>query len=517
MFSKKRALIAASAAAVVMALAGCSGTDATSTNTGDAQPTGSASTSGGTLTIATTTPPTSLSAQNTGWGSESLYTQAVYDSLLRAEPDGSISPHLATEWTWNDDRTVLTLTLRDDVTFTDGEKFNADVAAQNVLRFRDGTSANASWLSRVGDAVALDDYTLEITLTEPDPSLEFYLTMNAGMQESPAAFDSPDVEAVPVGSGLYTLNTDETVVGTSYVYDKNPDYWLPEDQHYDKLVLNLYPDASALINAIQGGQVNAGLIGDTTTIPQAEGAGFSMVQYELDYQGLLLMDRDGALSEPLSDVRVRQAINMAFDREALVEAFLSGYGSATTQVWPISSSSFDPALDQEYSYDPAAAMTLLADAGYPDGFTLSMPSSTAFPPQIFPLIQQQLADIGITAEYTDLPIGDYINDMMGAKYPAAFMQLQQDPTDWQIATFAITPEAAFNPFRVQDDKVDALVARIQDGDEAAGAELNAYIVEQAWFAPFYRMTTNFAVDGDTTATPQTGNVYPYLWNIKPAA
>ncbi|MDN4491309.1 ABC transporter substrate-binding protein [Demequina sp. SYSU T00068] len=516
MFSKKRALVATAAATAIALLAGCSG-GSSDTDSSTGSTSGGETVSGGTLTIATATPPTSLSAQNTGFGSESLYTQAVYDSLLRAEPDGTISPHLATEWSWSEDRLTLTMQLRDDVTFTDGEAFNADVAAQNVLRFRDGTSSNASWLSRVADAQATGEYELTITMSEPDPSLEWYLTMNAGMQESPAAFDSPDVETTPVGSGMYILNTGETVVGTTYVYDKNPDYWMPEEQHYDKLVLNLYADSSALINAIQGGQVNAGLIADTTTIPQAEAAGFTMVTNELDYQGLLLMDRDGTLAPELADVKVRQAINMAFDRPALVEAFVSGYGTPTTQIWPESSPSFDAALDDAYPYDPEAAKALLAEAGYPNGFTLSMPSTSAFPTQIFPLIQQQLADIGITVEYTDLAIGDFINDMIGAQYPAAFMQLQQDPTDWQIATFELTPEAIFNPFRVEDETVAELVDRIQQGDEAAGAELNTYVVEQAWFAPFYRMTTNFAVDGSTTAEAQTGNVYPYIWNIKPAA
>ncbi|WNM27506.1 ABC transporter substrate-binding protein [Demequina capsici] len=514
MFSIKRGLIATAVVSTISLVAGCSGGSGTSDTTASGD---STSSTGGTLTIATSTPPTSMSAQNTGFGSESLYTQAVYDSLLRAEPDGTISPNLATEWSWNSDRTVLTMKLRDDVTFTDGTQFNADVAAQNVLRFRDGTSSNASWLSRVADAKAVDDYTLEIDMSEPDPSLEWYLTMNAGMQESPAAFDSPDVETTPIGSGPYILDTASTVVGTTYVYDANPDYWNPDEQYYSHLVLNIYSDSSALLNAIQGGQVNAGLVSDTTTIPQIEAAGFSLVSSELDYQGLLLMDRDGTLAPELSDVRVRQAINMAFDREALLNAFVSGYGSVTEQIWPESSSSYDASLDTTYSYDPEGAKALLAEAGYPNGFTLQMPSSSAFPSQIFPLIQQQLADIGITVEYTDLQIGDYINDMIAAKYPAAFMQLQEDPTDWQIATFSITPEAIFNPFHVEDATVTDLVSKIQQGDTAAGAELNKYVVDQAWFAPFYRLTTNFAVDANTTAVAQTGNVYPYIWNIKPAA
>ena len=121
-----------------------------------------------------------LSASASEFGNRNLYFQAVYDGLLRAEPDGTIVPWLATEWSYNDDNTVLTMTLRDDVTFTDGEPFNAEAAAQNLIRFRDGVSPDASNLGLMTDAVAVDDTTLEITLSAPDPALLNYLGRNAG-------------------------------------------------------------------------------------------------------------------------------------------------------------------------------------------------------------------------------------------------------------------------------------------------------------------------------------------------
>ena len=110
-----------------------------------------------TLTLGAIVPATTQSAADSRWANESPYMQAVYDTLVHLSPTGEPEPWLATEWSLNEDKTVLTLKLRDDVKFTDGTPFNADAAAQNILRFRDGTSPNASNLANVEDAKAVDD------------------------------------------------------------------------------------------------------------------------------------------------------------------------------------------------------------------------------------------------------------------------------------------------------------------------------------------------------------------------
>ena len=102
-------------------------------------------------------PATTFSAADMNFANESPYGQAVYDTLLKADPDGKVIPSLATEWKYNADKTVLDMTLRSDVKFTDGTKFNADAAAQNLIRFRDGNSPNKSFLVSLKDAKAVDD------------------------------------------------------------------------------------------------------------------------------------------------------------------------------------------------------------------------------------------------------------------------------------------------------------------------------------------------------------------------
>jgi peptide/nickel transport system substrate-binding protein len=510
MFRKKGLAAVAASAALALVLSAC--------NSGGGPTDPTSPSAGKTLTLGLILPATTFLAADMAFANESPYGQAVYDSLLRANGDGTLTPSLATKWEYNADRTVLTMELRSDVVFTDDTKFTADVAAQNLTRFKNGASPNKSYLADLKEAKATDDTHLTITLNQSNPAFLNYLSQNAGMQESPKAFTAADNKTKPVGSGPYILDTAATVVGSSYEFTKNPKYWDPSIQHYDKLVLKVLRDPTAMVNAIRGNQLNGAKLVNNDALDQIKGAGHSLITWENGWVGLILYDRAGKLNPALKDARVRQAINHAFDREALLQAINKGHGSVTTQVFGPDSEAYVPALDSRYSYDPAKAKSLLAEAGFPNGFTLEMPSASGFGSAIFALTSQQLADIGITTKLTDVGT-NYIPDMLAQKYPAAVMALQQDPS-WQLINFELSPTSTWNPFKYQDPKVDQLIDAIHAAaDEKAAStplkELNTYIVEQGWFAPWYRNESNFALDPNTTAVPASENAFPYLWDFKP--
>ena len=482
-------------------------------------PGGESDASGETLRLGLFVQPTTFSAQDAAWGNESIYIQAVYDTLLVSDTEGAPQPHLATSWAYNDDNTVLTLELRDDVTFTDGTPFTADVAAQNLIRFRDGSSSNAAYGQSIADAVAVDDDTLQITLTAPDPAFVGYLAFNLGAQESPEAFDDPDIQTDPVGSGPYVLDTEASVTGSSYRFTANPDYWAPELQHYDEIVMNVYMDATAMLAAIQAGELDAANLANNDALDQVESAGFTISSWEHSWYGLFLFDRAGSMNPALADVRVRQAINFAFDADGMLRTAGGGHGTRTGQIFPERSVAFDPELDSAYEYDPEKARELLAEAGYADGLTLDMPTAAYFPAAVMALIEQQLADVGITVNYTDAG-NNFIADILAPKYPVTLMQLQQD-ADWALINFSVTPAATFNPTRYEDPEVDALIDAVHYGtveeSDAAIAELNRYLVDQAWFAPWFRVQSSFATNADTQVAVQPDNAVPWLWNISPAS
>jgi peptide/nickel transport system substrate-binding protein len=511
MFQRKGLVAAVFAATVALTLAACG-----SSNEGETSGTGSAG-SNLTLTLGLIGPATTFSAQDMAFANESPYGQAVFDTLLKADPTGKVGPSLATEWKYNEDETVLSLTLRNDVTFTDGTKFNADAAAQNLIRFRDGASPNKSFLVNLKDAKAIDDTHLQITLTQADPGLLLFLTQNAGMVEAPSAFNKPDMKTNPIGSGPYILDTKDTVVGSSYVFTRNPNYWDKASQHYGKLVLKVYSDPTAMLNAIKGKQLNGAKLINNDTLDQVKGAGYTLNPFELDWTGIFLFDRAGKLNPALKDVRVRQAINYAFDTKALLTAVGKGHGTQTTQVFPKDSVAYDPALDSRYAYDPAKAKSLLAAAGYPGGFTLAMPTSARLGVAIWALIKQQLADVGITVVNTETTT--LTADVLAAKYPASWFQLAQY-ADWLTINTVLSPTATWNPLKYSDPNFDQLVNKLRDAKSDAEAsatlkEINTFVVEQAWFAPWYRIQSNYATDPATTVKTQAGNAYPYLWNFVP--
>ncbi|WP_210480141.1 ABC transporter substrate-binding protein [Naasia sp. SYSU D00948] len=512
MFKFKRA--AAVAVAAALALAGCaSGGDGGNGGGGEG------SGGGGTLTWGMIAQASTFAQKDMRWANESPYAQAVYDTLLRANPEGEPEAGLATEWEYNEDNTVLTLTLRDDVTFTNGDTLTAEDAAASLLAFKGGASPNASNLANLAGATAVDDTTLELTLSAPDPALTTYLTQNSGLVAPAELVDDPAMANEPVGSGPYILNTSETVVGSSYVFDKNEDYWKPEDQHYDRLILQPFSDPTALLNAVQGGQLNVTNTIDPTTIGQMEGAGFTANEHELNWWGFLIMDRQGTLVPELGDVRVRQAINYALDKESLVEAVGAGRATPTSQIFPPFSPSFDEELEDYYTYDLDKAKQLMEEAGYANGFDITMPQTPLVPAATWTLYAEQLAQIGITVNYEQVQGPEFIPNILGGKYGMTWFTLQQDPTDWQLVRFQIAESAAWNPLRQTTPEIQQWVSAIQTGTEeeaeTAGKELNRYLVENAWFAPMYRPLSTFMSDANTQVQTQRGNAVPYLWNVQP--
>lgn len=498
-----KATAAAVLAVTALALAGCSGSAGTD-STG--------SSSGGTLTLGAIGAPQTFDPAGSQWGNQSPFYQAVFDTVLRITSDGKVEPMLASKYAYNDDKTQLTLTIRTDIAFTDGSKLTAEVVKENLTRFQKGTSPDASLLSSVSEITADGDRVV-LTLKAPDPALLSALTRDAGLIAGEKSLTASDIATNPVGSGPYVLDTKDTVTGTSYVYTKNEKYWDKSLQHYDKLVINVYADPTAALNAIKAGEANAIKLINNDSISQVEAAGWTINKNELDFMGIMLYDRAGTMNPAMGDARVRQAINMAFDRKALLKTVAGGYGTVTEQVFPKTSSAFDSSLDSTYAYDPAKAKALLKEAGYPNGFTLEMPTTSLLGASTFNLISQQLADIGITVHGTDVGT-NYITDMLAPKYPAAFMALEQNP-DWQLIQFMLSPTATWNPFHFSDDTANALIAKVRSGDNSAAKELNKYVVDQAWFAPFLRVQGSVASDANTSVSMMSTNAFPAIYDFAP--
>lgn len=322
----------------------------------------------------------------------------VYDRLVHQLPSGEASPGLATDWEFNATGDELTFTLREGVTFHDGEPFDGAAVKANLERAKGEGSTVAADLTTVEAVEVVDDLTVRLDLTGPNASLVLTLSERSGMMISPAAFDNPDLGRNPVGAGMFTVT--EYNVGSSAVYEPYADYWDPDAVKLEKLEIFEMADASTRRNALQSGQLNWAKIA-TTDVAAFDGADNFDVEFfdSLSYINLA-MNRS---REFFADERVRQAMNYAVDREAILETVYGGYGAVAVQPFPEGYFATDEDAADLYKHDPARAIELLEEAGYPDGFEIEhIVPSTGEGPRIAEILQAQLAEVGITMTITTI-------------------------------------------------------------------------------------------------------------------
>lgn len=503
-----RATSVAIIAAAAVALSGCAASSGGKASGDSAE----------SLTIGSLSNITSFDPAQAHLGHQMPLYQAAYDTLVLRQPDGSLAPMLATEWKYNEDNTVLTVDLRDDVTFSDGEKFDAEAAKANLDHFKASNGPDAAQGGSISAVSVVDEDTIDITLSTPDPALEYYLSQVPGLMGSPKALGTEEIKTVPVGSGPYVLDAKSSVNGSQFVYTANKDYWNKDLQKFGKVTIKILPDVTARTNAVVSGQVDAVLL-DAKNGKQAEGAGLEQVSYPVDWNGLFLFDRDGQNTPALADVRVRQAINYAFDKPTMLEQLSLGNGEVTAQIFGKTTDAYIPELDDAYAYDPEKAKSLLAEAGYADGFDLTLPILPGTE-AIMAMVQQQMADVGITVKQEAVPQANYVTDLQAAKYSAAwFSVFQGEP--WVAIKQAIGPQAAYNPFKSTTPELQAAIDAVQFGGDESGElakKVNQYVTDEAWFAPWYRIDQMFYVDGTKVSVePQAQQAIPSIYNYAPAS
>ena len=509
-FGSRRRTAVAIAVASVLALAGCSAG-------GTAGPSEPAAT-GGTLTLAANADNNSFDRALLEIGHRVQFWMPVFDTLLVLSPDGELEPNLATEWEYNDDATVLSLTLRDDVEFSDGSPFDGEAVKANLEYLKAGTGQNAYMAASIDEIVVNSPTDVELRLSQPDPGLVWYLAVVGGAIASPASLSASDAATNPVGSGPYIYDADASTQGTKYVYEKNADYWNSEAFPYDEIVINPISDQTARLNALKAGQADFAVL-DPRVMAEAEGSGLNVGAAHVDWQGLFLADRAGATIPALADLKVRQAINMVIDRQSLLDSLWLGQGTTTSQIYNVDSQAYVEELDGAYEYDVDAAQALMAEAGYSDGFAVTMPELSGAE-QFSPFIEDMLGELNITVTWEKIAPDQTIPELLSGKYPIFFFTLGSQSA-WQDFRKVAFPTSPWNTAKVDDPAMDALLAEVTatQGDEqdAAMQEVNRYMVENAWFAPFFRGDTVLVSSARVEATPQTWNVMPWTRNFQPSS
>lgn len=492
----------------VAGLSACSGDDTTATAGGPKE-----------LVIGILAEPPSWHPAQTHVGHLLQPYQLAYDSLLLRKPNGDLAPMLATEWKYTDDgKTTLQLKLRTDVTFSDGEKFDANAVKANLDNFKKANGKQVAMLANFASAEVSDASTVTIKLTKADPAFEYYLSQAAGLMGSPKAITGTDIATTPVGSGPYTVVKAESAKGSQWVFAKREGYWNTSLQKWDKITLKVLVDVTARVNALTTGQIDATLL-DANTRSQAESAGLKLLEWPVDWSGLLLFDRGGKVVPAMADVRVRQAINHAIDRESLVKNVAGGQATVTSQVFGPVSGSYIESLDKRYPFDKEKAKSLLAAAGYANGFDVSIPMAPG-DDVASNYIKQMLGDVGIRVTIVAVPAADYQGTIGKGTYAMARFNLFQGPT-WVACNQLIVPKTLYNPFQSTNSEIASLLEATQGAGAQVGEKgkaVNTYVTENAWFAPFYRANQLYFYDSKKVkVTEQVQMAVPSIYNYEPVS
>ena len=512
---RTRGIVAVGVAALLLTACGSSGG---AENTGG-NPAAPAQTEDA-ITVASQTPPPSMDPVDAS-GASVPYFQAVYDTLIHRNPDGSHSPWLATDWELDEAKTTLTLTLREDVTFDDGTPLDADAVKENLDRFKEAGGAEAVRAATTESVEVIDDYTVALHFESPDPAVIDALSDAYGFIANPAGFEDDEPFAVtPDGTGPYLLDEETSVTGSQWVFTQREDWWGEElpFQQITYLVLN---DENAIVNGLLTGQVDAATLQGPVDRVATEDT-ITLTPQEIDLKVFTLFDRSGSQVEALGDQRVRQAINYAIDRQALVEAILDGRGTATSQMWSPDAPGYLPELDDHYAYDPAKAQELMADAGYTDvSFQLArLPGLVS--DALAEALRSQLAEIGITLEWVDVDQNAFIQrTFYDQEFPGVVMNGGQAANDWSTYVGVIGPSPTSNPQGSTDEVIQEQAQIIRTGTEEEAAQaaqtMNERLVELAWFAPLFRMEYAHATADGVQVTPQVGLAVPAIYNYAPTS
>ena len=422
------------------------------------------------------------------------------ETLLLEATDAAIYPHLAKSWEIRQDESKVIFTLRDDITFSDGTKLNAEAVKWNVDFFIETKLMNPA----ITGANVLDEYVVEITLAGYSNAVLPIFASHSFVMTSKEFFDKNGDEFCrdnPVGTGAFTVA--EQIKGIKVIYERNPTYWMKGKPYLDNLeyieMRDVMTQNAAVMSSNPLERVDHIVTGNGEQIQTLlANADVSINSFVTGHMSMFPSSRDP--ESPLSKLEVRQAMAYAIDRESICEA--RGFG-----IWQPAKALIPPPYsghkgDQNFfSYDPDKSRELLADAGYPNGFAVTMHSPTAVDRDMVVALQDMLGRVGIAVDLnfpeagaaTDLRVngwdGIYMGGFTSLPSISSTYRLYVDP-GYQ---FYPTMWRPFSEYKEWEDLYES--ARLTILPEQANYEkMHEAMLDYMVVIPIYRTYSNYIVN-----------------------
>lgn len=464
----------------VMGLAACGGGGSASSSSSD------------TLTIAI--PGDSPTSFEPNLECSSPMFQFAYEPLIRTGLSGEYEPGIAESWEYSEDNKVFTLKVRDGIKFADGTDVTRDSVIDTLNYYKSVPGLNDGYI-KPWTVKAEGDDSVQIRSPHPFIGMESILgdsgNCNNGLIISAAGLKDPEkLKTQTFGAGPYVYEPSESEPGDHYTYKPNPNYYDKSRQNWKKVVLRVMADQNTALNALASGQIQVDMTGGTSLAPQAKEKGYDVTVQRSSAIAMMLWDRSGELTKALGDVRVRRAMALALDREAIANA-VGPDVTPQDQFTLTDYVGYDPDLPSKYTYDVDEAKKLLAEAGYPDGFsmTLEINSEDSDATTAVNAAVDQLAKIGIKLKLKALPNTSFFTDFAEKKYSAGAVSyglygaLPSDAYRLYKSPFS----DVWNPFRSTDPDIEKAYETLVSSTEATFEEdakhFNEVMTAKVWYLP----------------------------------
>ena len=381
----------------------------------------------------------------------------VFEGLTRFASDGSIVPGLAKSWAISADGLTYTFNLHEGVKFHDGTDMNADDVKFSLDRARaeDSTNAQKALFADIASVDVIDPMTVKLTLSKQNGNLLF--NMAWGDAVIVASESIADIKSKPVGTGAFVFSN--WVQGDRIELTRNPNYW-GTPAKLEKATFKFISDPTAAFAAVMAEDVNAFMAFPAPeNLPQFDAdPRFKVLVGSTEGETILSTNNKQA---PFDNVKVRQALAHAIDRQAIIDGAMFGYGTPIgTHFAPHHPAYID--LTANSSYDPEKAKALLAEAGFADGFTTTL----KLPPPSYArrggeIIAAQLRAVGINVEISNLEWAQWLEQVFRGKDFGLTIVSHTEPLD--IGIYA-RPDYYF---QYESEEFNALMTELNSTTEEA--------------------------------------------------
>lgn len=332
----------------------------------------------------------------------------VFEGLMKPTPSGDLTPAIAEDYTVSEDRMTYTFTLREGVMFHNGDAVTAEDVKYSLERCAAATETGIVQVEAFSVIQSIDipdERTVSITISEPSNEFISYLTTAI----LPAGYTEQDTKPVGTGPFKFVSRTAQDAI----VLEKFDGYWGTPAQ-LDKVTLKIMENADSLMMSMQSGAIDLTAHLTSDQVAQLE-ADFNVAEGTMNLVQAMYLNN---AEKPFDDVRVRQALSYAVDKQQIIDLAFDGYGSPIgSSMYPAFGKYFDDSLTNYYTHDVEKAKSLLAEAGYPDGFemTITVPSNYKPHMDTAEVLVQQLAEVGVKATIQPIEWESWVSDVYAGR------------------------------------------------------------------------------------------------------